>query len=119
MKHPCGSRPTIERVPDSAVFGARLWVPETRSGLRCASSKVASESVVRERARRTGGFAAWAGRGRRDSSGLAVLVDESATRGVSSDRLAGSIRCDHVVRRCALFERPVGTVGVVVLDVVA
>jgi hypothetical protein len=50
---------------------------------------------------------------------LAVLVDEPVTAGVSSDRLAESILDDDVVSGCALFERPVGTVRVVMLDVVA
>src|SRR4051812_19927959 len=45
--------------------------------------------------------------------------DEPVAAGVSSDRLSESILDDHVVRGCALFERPVRTVGVVVLDVVA
>ena len=61
-----------------------------------------------------------AGRGVWGESGcVAVLVDESVTAGVSSDRLAGSMLDDDGVGGCVLFERPVGTVGVVVLDVVA
>lgn len=49
---------------------------------------------------------------------LAVLVDESAAGGVSSDRLARPIGDDRRVVGCALPERPVGSVVVVVLDVV-
>src|SRR5258705_174623 len=62
----------------------------------------------------------WVGGCRGGGSGcLAVLVDESAAGGVSSDRLARPVGDDCPVVGCALAERPVGTVGVVVLDVVA
>jgi hypothetical protein len=50
---------------------------------------------------------------------VAVLVDEPAARGVSSDRLARSERDDYTIVRRALAERTVGSVGVVVLHVVA
>ena len=49
---------------------------------------------------------------------MTVLVDESVAGGVSSDRLARPIRDDHMIVGCALAERSVGSVGVVVLDVV-
>ncbi len=50
---------------------------------------------------------------------VAVLVDEPVAAGVSSDRVAGPILDDHAVVGCALAERPVGAVVVVMLDVVA
>jgi hypothetical protein len=50
---------------------------------------------------------------------VVVLVDESVAGGVSSDRLAGPVRDDHAVVGGALLERPVGAVGVLVLEVVA
>jgi hypothetical protein len=53
------------------------------------------------------------------SGRVAVLVDEPVAAGVSSDRSAESILDDQVVRGRVLFERPVGAVRVVVLDVVA
>ena len=52
-------------------------------------------------------------------SGRAVLVDESVAGGVSSDRSAGPVLDDFAVVRCALVERAVRPVRVVVLDVVA
>src|SRR2546430_498868 len=58
-----------------------------------------------------------AGRCGGGSGCLAVLVDESAAGGVSSDRSAGPIRDDVGVVRCALPEAAVGPVRVVVLDV--
>ena len=48
-----------------------------------------------------------------------VLVDESAAGDMSSDRLARPERDDDIIVGCALVEAPVGSVGVVVLDVVA
>src|ERR1700704_6252326 len=52
------------------------------------------------------------------SSGcLAVLVDESAAGGVSSDRLAGPVRDDFARVGRALTEAAVRSVRVVVLDV--
>ena len=50
---------------------------------------------------------------------MAVLVDESATGRVSSDRLAGPILHDAVVAGRALGEAAVASVRVVVLDVLA
>lgn len=50
---------------------------------------------------------------------MAVLVDESAAGGVSSDRLAGPRLDDAAIVGCALAEGPVGPVRVVVLDVLA
>jgi len=50
---------------------------------------------------------------------VAVLVDESVACGVSSDRLAGPVRDDVAQVGCALSEAAVGSVGVVVLDVLA
>jgi len=58
-------------------------------------------------------------RTRGDHQCLAVLADGSAAGGVSSDHSAGPI-CDHFCTvGCALAERAVGSVRVVVLDVVA
>jgi hypothetical protein len=48
---------------------------------------------------------------------LAVLVDESVAAGVSSDRSAGPIFDDVAIVWCALTETAVGSVGVVVRDV--
>jgi hypothetical protein len=48
---------------------------------------------------------------------LAVLVDESAAGGVSSDWLAGPVRDDVARVGCALAEAAVRSVRVVVLDV--
>ena len=48
---------------------------------------------------------------------MAVLVDESAAGGVSSDRSAGPIVDDCRIVWRALAEDAVGSVGVVVLDV--
>jgi len=48
---------------------------------------------------------------------VAVLVDESAAGGVSSDLLAGPVRDDVAIVRRALTKGAVGAVGVVVLDV--
>ena len=50
---------------------------------------------------------------------MAVLVDEYAAGGVSSEWLAGPVGDDAAVIGRALPERPVGSVGVVVLDVFA
>jgi hypothetical protein len=50
---------------------------------------------------------------------LAVLVDESAAGGVSSDRSALPILDDAAIVGGALVEAAVGPVGVVVLEVVA
>jgi hypothetical protein len=56
--------------------------------------------------------------GRCGGSGcVVVLVDESVAGGVSSDRSAGPIRDNFVIVGCALTERPVGPVRVVMLDV--
>lgn len=96
-----------------------LSVPETRSGARWASLEFASGHAAGEWARRSWRLGGWVGRGRGGSGGVAVLVDESAARGVSSDRLGGPILDDFGVVGCSLAERPVGAVGVVVLDVVA
>ena len=48
---------------------------------------------------------------------MAVLVDESAAGGVSSDRSAGPILDNFRLVRCALPKAAMGSVGVVVLDV--
>src|SRR3954465_13843846 len=73
----------------------------------------------------------WVARCGGGSGCLVVLVDDSATGGVSSDRLAGPIGDDFGVvggpfaqrpvgpGRVVLSARPVGPVRVVVLDVVA
>jgi hypothetical protein len=53
------------------------------------------------------------------SACLAVLVDESTTGGVSSDRSAEPVRDDFGIVWCALTEPPVRSVRVVVLDVLA
>ena len=48
---------------------------------------------------------------------MAVLVDESVAGGVSSDRSVGPILDDVGIVGCALSERPMRSVAVVVLDV--
>jgi len=48
---------------------------------------------------------------------LAVLVDESAAGGVSSARSAGPMFDDIAIVGCALMQSAVGSVGVVVRDV--
>jgi hypothetical protein len=53
------------------------------------------------------------------SGRLAVLADESAAGGVSSDRSALPILDDAAIVGCASVEAAVGPVGVVVLEVVA
>jgi hypothetical protein len=50
---------------------------------------------------------------------LAVLIDESAAGGVSSDRVPGPVFDDVVFVGCALTEAAVGPVRVVVLDVLS
>ena len=50
---------------------------------------------------------------------LAVFVDQLGAGRVSSDRLAVPILDELGIVGCALFERPVGSVGVVVRDVIA
>ena len=50
---------------------------------------------------------------------MAVLVDESVAGGVSSDRLVGPVADDVASVGRMLAEGPVGSVGVVVLDVFA
>lgn len=49
---------------------------------------------------------------------MALLIDESAAGGVSSDRLARPVR-DFAFVRCPLAEAAVGLARVVVLDVLA
>ena len=59
------------------------------------------------------------GRRQCGSGCLAVLVDESAAGGVSSDRSAGPILDNFRIVRCALFKTAMRSVRVVVLDVLA
>jgi hypothetical protein len=53
------------------------------------------------------------------SGRLAVLVDESVAGGVSSDRSTGPMLDNVRLVWCALVKAAVGSVGVVVLDVLA
>ena len=96
-----------------------LWVPETRSGYSVNLSGLGSGSLVGERARRSWRIRDRVGRSRGGSGRLAVFVDEPVTGGVSSDRLAGPVLHDAVVAGRASPEAAVGSMPVVVLDVLA
>ena len=104
---------------ESKRSASSLWVPETRSGSPWRSSRLTSRLVVGERARRsrTWPVMGWPLSG--CSGCLAVLVDESAAGGVSSDRLAGPVGDDFGVVGWALPKTAMRPVRVVVLDVFA
>jgi hypothetical protein len=93
----CGCRNAFGRV--LCILGGRCQVMCWGSGARRSWRVAVGLAVVR------GG-----------SGCVVVLVDESVAGGVSSDRLAGPVRDDFGVLGCALLERPVGPVGVVVLN---
>jgi hypothetical protein len=94
-----------------------LWVPETRSGCSVDVPRVGVGACARGvRARRSWRVGDVLAGG---SGCLVVLVDEPATAGVSSDRSARPMLDDIAIVGCVLSEAAVGSVFVVVLDVVA
>src|SRR6516165_4491139 len=76
-------------------------------------------ALVAARSRRSRDRRVGLGRWRESSGCLAVFVDESVAGGVASDRSAGPVLDDFAGVRCALRERAMRPVRVVVLDVVA
>jgi hypothetical protein len=101
------------------VASEGVWVPETRSGAGSSAWGVRVGRWDGRAGAARSAYSRWGGRCRGGSGCVAVLIDESATRGVSSDWLAGSMLDDRAVVGCTLVEGPVRPMRVVVLDVVA